>query len=827
MGTDIQQSISAALASRHAQQEKVARFERAWKILADSVDSLISTASEASRQFTSHGSLTPDELEIAQELDTARSVAGLQEVRRAIAAQAGNVTAIGNRMRRTTVNIGVIGRTQSGKSTFLRAITNIGYDVIPLADDLDPTTSARSRFRNSPGRANAVIKLLTETEFLDEIVAPLHASAGCPDPPPSTLAEFASYPYRQRLAPSRDRQAPAPGPVEQSRLRRLCVAQESLGSYERFLTGGELSIHNLAALRPYVAYPAENVKDRPYHAVRDVLVYCPFPEVDVKDLKLIDLPGAGEAGLDVDRRFLYDLKNDVDVLLHFTRPRAGVSFFDSDENIGILRLADEATMGVDRGDFTCLVINEDATKASAAEIANVLRKARTYAVDNGYLLVNGDASDPAKAREKILGPVLGKLADRLADMDVAAATEVTRSASVVANAAIAGASQLTSGASRWQALIPSEDDALRIRAKKLRNAIAQGLLKLAERYERDARAGQPIRELEQGIEQARRDLATWANTQFGGPGRDKWLVQFAEDHAGDPAETPDDWCTVARQQLRREFSQVDGSLDGAIGRLYQEIAAVLRASLREGGLVPDGDQPFSVLLETTRQPGFTRMQAALADLISFRAGYGNIFVRVGGPVVAQITYGHALSASLDPEDRKVAVAALKDGGRKIAGAMTGPHAPAAVPMAVAQTAIKLAPIVADVVWQTRLTDHSPEGFANALSDAFRRAVDLITERMRNEARQLTQTLAAVVSQFYDGFCRTPEVEWEYARLCKPICRKLWPDAFDGSAGRLAGGLSRLAGQARANCTVSLAGSPPGQSEPARRIWSAWRIPSAR
>ena len=805
MTVDIQQSIAAALASRHAQLEKAGRFERAWESLADSVDALIAAANEASAQFTSHRSLTPDELEIAQELDAARSLADLRTLRGKITAQAGNVTAIGNRIRRPTVNIGVIGRTQSGKSTFLRAITDIGYDVIPPADDLDPTTSARSRFRNSPGRSDAVIKLLTREEFLAEIVVPLHVGAGCPEPPPSTLEEFAGYPYRQRLAPSRDGRAPAPDPLEQSRLRLLRLAQGSLSSYLELLAGGERTIKNLADLRPYVAYPADEATARLYHAVRDVLVYCPFPEVDVKDLELIDLPGSGEAGLEVDRRFLYDLKNDVDVLLHFTRPRSGVSFFDSADNIGILRLADQATMGVDRGDFTCLVINEDATKPVTAEIANVLKGARTFAADNGYLLVNGDASDKVQAREKILGPVLAKLAERLEAMDAAAAADVTRSASAVANGAISAAGQLTSGANRWQVLLPSEDDALRIRAKKLRNDIADGLLKLAERYERDVRDGQPIPEVEQGIGQARERLAQWANTQFGGPGRKQWLAQFAKDHAGDPAETLDDWCTVVRQQLRREFSEVDGSLDRAIGQMRQDIAAVLRDSLRAGDLVPVGDQTFSVLVKELEQPGFRRMQAALADLMSFGSGYGNVFLRVGGPVVAQVTYGHAISAgsaSLDPADRAAAVAILKDGGRKIAGAMTGPHASAAVPIAVAGTAIKLAPIVADIVWQAQLTDRSPEAFANALSDAFQRAVDLIAERMRAEALQLTQTLAAVVSQFYDGFCRTPEVEWEYARLCKPISRQLWPDLFNGSAARLSGGLSRLAAQATATTTAA-------------------------
>jgi hypothetical protein len=789
----IQRDIGTALVRRQARREKVDRFEQAWKILTDNVDSLIREADAASAQFGSRGGLTSDERKIAEDLNALLRAAALRDVQHEISAQAGNVTAIGKRIRRSTVNIGVIGQTQSGKSTFLRTITDIGSDVIPKADDLNPTTSARSRFRNDPGPAHAVITLLSPDEFLGEVVAPLHQGARCPAPPPTTLRAFAGYPYRQLLAPSPDGKAPTRGPEEQSRLRRLRVAQGSLADYEQLLGSPEIRVDNLADLKLYVAYPTKADPEQRYHAVRDVRVFCAFPMVDCRDLELIDLPGMGEAGLEIDRRFLDDLKNDVDILLHLTRPRSGQTFFDSAENISILATANEARMGVERGDFTCLVINEDTKKGTRAEIANVMRQARAYAADNQYQLVSGDASDADQAREKILGPVLGKLAGRLEDMDADAATAVTDAARAAAGLALKAAGQLIAGANRWQVFAPSEDDILRTRAKELRNAIAADLLDLAGRYQQDALDGKPVRELEQEIAAAGRRLDQWASARFTGPG---WLSPLRAARAGDPGETPDDWCTVVRQQIRREFSQIDASMDGAIGRLHQEIAAILRARLPEGGLVPEGEQPFRVLLETTREGGLNRLQAALANLIAFRAGYGNISLRIGGPIVAQITYEHALTAdgaSMTPEDRAEVKKALIKGTIKVASGATGPHGGLTVPLAIAETAIKVAPIV----WEAQFTDHSPEGFSRALSDAFRRAVDLISERMRAEACELTATLAFLVSQFYDDFCRTPEVEWQYARLCAPIASELWPDAFDDSSTRLADGLSRLIEQSAA------------------------------
>jgi len=799
MDAGIQRNIGAALASRHARREKADRFENAWKILTDNVDSLIREADAASAQFGSRGGLTSDERKIAEDLNAVLRAAALRDVQHEISAQAGNVTAIGKRIRRSTVNIGVIGQTQSGKSTFLRTITNIGTDVIPAADDLNPTTSARSRFRNDPGPAHAIIELLSRDEFLGEVIGPLHLGAHCPDPPPATLRAFADYDYQRLLASSPDGSAPARGPEEQSRLRRLRVAQDSLADYEQLLGSPDFRVDNLADLNCYVAYSTKAAPERRlYHAVRDVRVFCPFPMVDVRNLELIDLPGMGEAGLEIDRRFLDDLKNDVDVLLHLTRPRAGETFFDSAKNISILATANDATMGVERGDFTCLVINEDTKKGTSAEIANVMRKAREYATDNHYQLVSGDASNADQAREKILGPVLGKLADRLADMDAAAATAVTGDARVAAGLAIKAAGQLIAGANRWQVFTPSEDDLLRTRAKELRNAIAADLLDLAGRYQQDALDGKPVEWLEQGILAARRQLDLWAEALFTGPG---WLSRLRGARAGDPGETPDDWCTVVRQQIRREFSQIDGSMDGAIGRLHQEIAAILRAGLSEGGLVPEDDQPFRVLLETTRSGGLGRLQAALANLVAFRAGYGNIFLRVGGPVVAQITYEHALTAdgdALTPEDRAEVKKAVITAGIKVAAGAAGPHGGLSASAALAEMAIKVVPIV----WEAQLTDHSPEGFSRALSRAFSRAVDLISARMRAEACELTATLAFLVSQFYDDFCRTPEVEREYARLCAPIASQLWPDVLDDSSTRLADGLGRLVEHAAATDTAA-------------------------
>src|SRR5262249_47193083 len=134
-------------------------------------------------------------------------------------------------------------------------------------------------------------------------------------------------------------------------LQLLIEAQTSLDSYLKYLRQeGDLE-KSLSEVEPFVARPlqAGTIK-RPYHAVRDVLIYCRIPNVDVEGLVLVDLPGAGQAGLEVDREFLADLDNDVDMLVQVKRPEKTTAFFTGPDT-DTLNLAELASGDVDLKDF--------------------------------------------------------------------------------------------------------------------------------------------------------------------------------------------------------------------------------------------------------------------------------------------------------------------------------------------------------------------------------------------------------------------------------------------------------------------------------------------
>jgi hypothetical protein len=795
---DVRASISAALRLRGTQRPAVDKLYGAWVELGESLDALLSSAAAF------EGDWPLDEI---------------RQLRAEIAKGTPEMTAIRERFRRDTVNIGVVGRSKAGKSTLLRTITGLGGDALPTSRD-NPTTAARSRIQHEPGRADAKITLYTWPEFREHYVRPLHVKGGCPDAVPASARDFLKYPYRRLLDSSRGQGADQQI-YNQQFLDRLCIAQDSFGSYERYLTGPDrtLTIADLADLRPFVAYPQDRDDvHRPYHAVRDVWIYCQFRVGDIEKLVLVDLPGAGEAALDIDRQFLAELRNQVDVLMQVKLP-AMTEAYVGDLDWDVFRLTDAARMGVDPADFLTFVINTYPEKIEPDAVNNLRRAAQVITDRNGVELRVGDVSNPADVRVKILGPVLEHLAQKLVVMDRQAAQTQIMKALTVADRASRAIAQMGAEVSSQERQIPDEQQMLRREANELRSKVGYSMDKLRADYDRRAQQQQPVQELNAAIAQARDRLLKWADAGFGKGSKREWQTAVERFMSIDPGETRDDQCTLARQRIRAVFGEIDSSIIGAIDQLHSEVAKVLRDGLTER-LVPVGDRPLDGLRNTVN--GLSTLHAALNELIEVRAGYGSVFLRVGGPVVRHIrpvagAIGGTGGSGDTPEragHRKAGIAeAFYEGARRTASG-AGAHAGAlgtaatAHPAAAAavQAAVVAAPLIADWInrVQVRVTDESAAGLHEGLTRAFREAVTVIEQRMRDEASQLSQVLAAALDQFFDSFARTPDVQEEWAILCEPIREELWPDLFGSGADDLVARLGQLAG------TVSRAGAAAGE-----------------
>lgn len=820
MEQDIRGNISAALESRRRQREPIAALHDTWLALAGGVDALAAALDQVSSEFTALGKPTADQQDVARELQEEPGHAEIAKLAGEIAALTPDLDAVRRRIHRDTVNVGVVGRTKAGKSHLLRTITGLDKQTIP-SSEFNPTTAARSRIFHVRGKAEADVDLLSWPEFRDGYLAELHTGADCL-PAPRTSAEFADRAYASPADQAGEGEPSEGALIHQKFLKRLLVAQESFDSYRKLLAAPDrhLFIDRLADLRPYVAYPEDenNSHNRPYHAVRDVRIYCEFPLVDVDDLVLVDLPGAGEAGLNIDKQFLQDMKNEVDVLLHVKRPGHNEAFF-TDADWDVLALADEASMGVDLEDFACIVINKDPEHVETGYLDNAVKEAGEIARNNKLQLFVCDVNSEQEVRDLLLSPVLSGLASKLAMMDRAAAELVLVRASAVAAKAVQVAERLGGQVGRWASHIPDEERALRERAKILRNQTAQALDNLRSEHDRRVADGERVPEVDDGITHAVDELTSWAAAGFGAGNQEKWLVEVEPAMVADPGETRDDAYSTARHRLRTVFGQIDSSLASAVTRVHQSIADVLRGKLTDR-MVPAGGNPLGALLETARQRRLDTIGEAIEDLLQFGAGYGSVFLRVGRPIVRQIypmpgnsaaaahgteagnTSGTAGTAAdtdvvrtLPADTPEPSSTATSRGSGKLRGSLVSLGSPPSEPSRPPTPAAGGSP------GATAGDDGTAAGLYVAVTDAFTRAVKETEHRMREEARQLTEVLAAALDQFFDIVSHTPEVEQEFETLCQPIRRDLWPDLFDGTAAALRSGLDRITAEAVATADM--------------------------
>ncbi|MDV9169637.1 hypothetical protein R6V09_05730 [Streptomyces sp. W16] len=598
----LEAAISRALASRAANRPLVAEIDRQWGRFRDRFEELVEAVDRLVAESTTAGAQAADPGRALRMVETWRRPLAdggpdpLDRLARQVESTGTHLAAVRTRVNRDTVNIGVVGRTRAGKSTVLRAASGLDGTVLPSYPD-NPTTASRSWIHHDRDRAEARVTLRTWGEFVDEYLTPLHASAKLTGGPPRDPAAFRTYPYphvENEGAAADDRSA-----VVVPYLKKLLQAQRSLDDYLPLLeknakSGGEREplVVPLEELAPYVSYPdgkdAEDSMPRLYHAVRDVHIHCDFPHLDATAMVLVDLPGAGEAGLDVQRHFLRDLTHGVDFLLHVKRGASDGAFF-KEVDYADLRLTQLARGDVQMADFVMVVVNPDAG-LSAESVRNLRvssrEAARNYQMRAVECPLGGSAETAdAAVREQLLPVVLGHLADRLAEMDRATFDGLGRRMDEVVRDIVGFAQDVTVACEQWRLGIPDEVDSLQSLTKQLRNHLAQDLASVYEEYDAMVHRREHIPQIETAVGEAAERVRSWARTGFDHDNEEAWRFEARSGMYQSWGETWDLWFNRARTKLAQEFGGVDLSVDRAVDLLWQRVADSLRGhrGTRTGG----------------------------------------------------------------------------------------------------------------------------------------------------------------------------------------------------------------------------------------------------
>ncbi|GAA1559094.1 hypothetical protein GCM10009827_095110 [Dactylosporangium maewongense] len=828
--TDIHLRINEALNGRRGQRAFVDRLSAGWAAMTGGLDRLVGLL-EAADQAVRR------EQDVAERARIIAEVGGLLQQGRALAGTGGRIVDAGRqidaaaaRVRRETVNIGVIGATKVGKSTLLRTITNLPDTVVP-STRFNPTTAAASSIYHTEGTPSATLMLHTWASFRDGYLAPLHDQAGL-GPVPQDVAGFRDYRYPAAGS------AEAAGAKADDYLRKLHAAHRSLASYEALLLGPDRTVRvPFERLRPYIAYPRKETGDpvevQPYHAVRSVRIEQSFLDGTATRLGLIDLPGSGEAGLDIDRQFLQQVKNEIDLLVMVKRgDRKGASYLAEDSYTR--NLADSARGGVPLEDYYVVVVNRDRANDPEGEyFDNTVKSVRDASLERDIRVLTADVAVRDEVVEELLQPLLRHLAGKLADMDRAVVRAAVSVASGAAAAVAAFAAEVRRSGQDLAQLLPNREDEFRTLAEELRNDLADDLSRLVDRYDAALAAGDAGRTLTEAIAEAVGEARAWTRGGLGHGDRATWTTKIHGQFVHGPLETKQDEYYRARTRIGEIFSGIDLSLAESVQQLWDDVAEVLRGRLTPE-LVPAGPNALHDLRATAGDRQARILAGALHRMCELKKDYGSVVLRVTQPIVREVHWDTVVPPSAPPSAPAPSSQWPPPPRSVPRPAAAPPQAapPQAVPPqaapAQAAPARQAAPTgggssqwvvmpdgsrkrVSRVVGQFGHPDPAVpqraafqqtaavgvDGLYDELTAVVEHCVVELETALLDEVRLMTRILAAAADRFFDTVIRTNRSERDYENLCRQDMSSIWPQRFDGGNARVAAELERLQDQARA------------------------------
>lgn len=322
---------------------------------------------------------------------------------------------------RNTLNIGVSGEARVGKSTTLQMITGLSDVQIPTGSGL-PVTAVRSEIFNDPNE-RAEIEFRDAHSFVQDYLQPLL----------DNINEYLEKPIRITALP--DLQAVSlPDDLEgnvstvaSNSLKKLKEAQRGYKTYANLLTALKETVA-LDDLRKYVAYPTDEEEmreqedgipaNRAYLAVREAKIFCRFPGLEGAKVGLVDLPGLGEIGKNVEETHIKGLEDRIDQIFLIMKSDTSKGYVTSviSQNIDLLSIVQPGVRK--RSDLITFGINhfpgtESTSKTLRNDIERSINAARRT---DKFEILDYVASEEDNVASLFMS-LLEKLSDRLPEMD--------------------------------------------------------------------------------------------------------------------------------------------------------------------------------------------------------------------------------------------------------------------------------------------------------------------------------------------------------------------------------------------------------------------------
>ena len=533
----------------------------------------------------------------------------LRELSERVAREQAALDRVLARLRRPTLNIGIVGRARQGKSRFLQSLTGLSSREIPSGSG-EFCTGVPSTILHVAGTDTyADVFFHSSASFLGDVVGPYYARLGL-GPTPATLTEF-----KTAAVPALP---DGPTPKAQSEWGHLDKYRQVFGEYEKLI--GATSPRRITAdeIRSYVAQDNEAGTQRfqAFRAVRRVQISTRFPRSELAGIGVIDLPGLGDTNLSDSRILLAALKDDVDIVVFLRRPAPeGDAIHEYDVDLYGIAKSALPEIPMERRSFLILNHRRSEDQDNLARC----QAFRDQVAESPIRVIRteiADCSSPAEV-DQAFDPIVNYLLGNIRELDRLLLDERSRHVAEIRQEArllardAAKLAALAQPTGVWfvmfQSLFGTAYKALSVGLEELVTAC---------RDERD----KPERYLEEAVgtalEHARDDTG---------------IPQAAEIRAsfalyGGRLTAYNVLLDETRSHLSRHFLGLDTALRETVERMWTKVAEVLR---QEGQLAPLSDEEgveFLSILAARVPPGVRRdgdseVRYALDILIDFDLSY--------------------------------------------------------------------------------------------------------------------------------------------------------------------------------------------------------------
>ena len=315
-----------------------------------------------------------------------------------------------NRFNRDTINLGVAGATQAGKSTFLETLSGVKLPRAKEEDKVhggDSTTAAKSNIINS-NETKVTVHFRTKDEFVKNVQAYLPEKDKAKV---SDIVDFERLPLDEIMLATTDAN-------ERTEISRLIEAQQAFVYNKKMLgeSPKEISVQDIPDYVTY--YQGKDNQHRFWSVVKLVEIRCPFVALGNNDIKLtlVDLPGMGESPR-VDKQMVDELENEVDTVLLFFKSNAVTQEAD---NKAFDKIKDAQKFIMDKTKFLSFLINvrtdDTNPEGHICTIQNRINNIFQHSANEKYKVYITKVFETDKVHQDVVD-VLTKLVGDIEDLD--------------------------------------------------------------------------------------------------------------------------------------------------------------------------------------------------------------------------------------------------------------------------------------------------------------------------------------------------------------------------------------------------------------------------